>query len=164
MKILIVYFSHGGTVQAVARAINTQLDTTAELTTGIIEPIRPHGYWGWLLRSFIPHYRVRIKPTITDLAPYHLVCLGFPKWTYACPPVNQYIRVMENCQARNFALFVCHRGFDEKRYLRSMVKQVSKRWALVIATLSVKQKTVLDGSYQEVLTRFCSEIKSHLCE
>ena len=164
MKILIVYFSRGGTVEAAAQAIHTQLSASARLTVARIEPIRNPGYWGWLLRSFVPRSRVPIHPTVTNLTTYELICLGFPKWTYACPPVNQYLLEMENCKGKDFALFMCHRGFDQERYLESMVKQVSQRGGRVVATLAAQQKTVEDGSYGESLMRFCDRIQSHLKE
>ena len=162
MKILIVYFSRGGTAEAVAQAIHTQLSASARLIVARIEPIRLRGYWGWLLRSFVPRSRVPIHPTVTNLTTYELICLGFPKWTYACPPVNQYLQERESCEGKNFALFMCHRGFDQERYLESMVRQVSQRGGQVVATLAAQQKTVEDGSYGESLTHFCDRIQSHL--
>lgn len=163
MKILITYYSRGSTVHTVAQAMAIQLVTAGEVTTSTIEPQTPHSYWGWLLRSLLPHYRVPIKPTITELASYDQVCLGFPKWTFACPPVNEYIRIMKNCDKKSFALFMCHRGFDEKRYLENMVMQISKRGALVIATLSTEQNSVKEGTYHNAFEKFCSQINSHLC-
>jgi len=164
MKTLIVYFSHGGTVEAVAQAIDTQLSASARLTVARIEPVRLRGYWGWLLRSFVPRSRVPIHPTVTNLATYDVICLGFPKWTYACPPVNQYLQEMESFQGTHFALFMCHRGFDQERYLESMVKQVAQKGGQVVATLAAKQKTVADGSYLPSLTHFCDRIQSPLKE
>lgn len=164
MKTLIVFFSRGGTVEAVAEGIRAELDASTQLTVASIQPVRFRGYWEWLLRSFFPRSRVSIQPVVTDLALYDVICLGFPKWNYACPPVNQYLLEMENCKGKDFALFMCHRGFDQKRYLDSMVKQVSQRGGRVVATLAAQQKTVEDGSYGESLMRFCDRIQSHLKE
>ena len=162
MKTLIVYFSRGGTVEAVAERIRAELSASTQLTVARIEPEKLRGYWGWLLRSFFPRSQVPIQLTITDLTPYDVICLGFPKWTYACPPVNQYLQEMENCETKDFALFMCHRGFDQNRYLKSMVKQVSSRGGQVVATLAARQKAVLDGSYLESLLCFCDRIKLYL--
>ena len=57
---------------------------------------------------------------------------------------------------------MCHRGFNEKRYLGSMVRKVSKRGSLVVATLSVKQGVVREGTYQEPLDWFCRQAGSAL--
>ncbi len=60
------------------------------------------------------------------------------------------------------ALFMCHRGFDEKRYLNHMIRRVSNRGALIVATLSVKQDVVREGTYQETLDSFCRQAGSDL--
>ncbi len=164
MKILIVCFSRGGTVEKIVEGIRTHLNGAAQLTVARIKPTRDRSYWGWLLRSFIPHYRVSIRSTVTDIAPYDLICLGFPKWTYACPPVNQYLREMEHSEGKHFALFMCHRGFDQERYLRGMLRQVTEKGGRVVATLTANQKTVEDGSYLGSLTGFCDRINSYFKE
>ncbi len=157
VNLLIVYFSFTSTVRTLAKALTYKLEANAQVTVCTIEPRTSHGYGGWLPRSFLPNWRVPIKPTTTDLEPYDLVCLGFPKWTFACPPVNQYIKMMTGCQGKKIALFMCHRGFNEKRYLGSMVRKVSKRGSLVVATLAVKQDTVRKGTFQEALDSFCRQ-------
>ncbi len=156
---LVVYFSLTSTVRTLAQAIRSELDASSQTTISRLEPRTSHGYWGWFPRSFLPSWRVSIKPSITDLASYDLVCLGFPKWTFSCPPVNEYIQMMKGCGGKKIALFMCHRGFDEKRYLRSMVTKVSKRGCLVVATLAVKQDVVQGGTYQEALNAFCLRIR-----
>ncbi|MEE8349800.1 MAG: hypothetical protein V3R94_09535 [Acidobacteriota bacterium] len=162
MKTLIVYFSREGTVKAIAEGIGAELKGSTELTVARIEPVRVRGYWGWLCRSFVPRYRVSIRPTVTDLNSYDVICLGFPKWTYACPPVNQYLLEMKNCEGKDFALFMCHRGFDQERYFESMVKQVSEKGGRIVAALDAKQSAVLDDSYRESLKAFCDRIKRSL--
>ncbi len=160
MNCLIVYFSFTSTVRTLAQAIRTELEGSSQTTISRLEPRTSHSYWGWLPRSFLPNWRVPIKPTITGLASYDLVCLGFPKWTFSCPPVNQYIQAMKGCQEKRMALFMCHRSFDEKRYLNHMIRRVSKTGALVVATLSVKQGVVREGTYQEALDSFCRQAGS----
>ena len=160
VNLRIVYFSFTSTVRTLAQAVTSKLKANAQVTVCTIEPRTSRGYGGWLPRSFLPNWRVPIKPTTTDLEPYDLVCLGFPKWTFACPPVNQYIKLMKGCQGKKIALFMCHRGFDEKRYLGSMVRKVSKRGFLVVATLAVKQDVVREGAYEEALDSFCRQATS----
>ena len=154
-NILIVYFSLTSTVHTLAQAITSQVKSNSQVTICTIESHTPHGYWGWLSRSFLPNWRVPIKFTTTDLSPYNLIYLGFPKWTFSCPPVNQYIHTMKGCRGKRIALFMCHRGFDEKRYLNHMIRKVSKRGSLVVATLSVKQDVVRKGTFREALDSFC---------
>lgn len=157
VHLLIVYFSFTSTVRTLAQAVTSKLKENAQVTVCTIEPRTSRGYWGWLPRSFLPNWRVPIKPTTTNLASYDLVCLGFPKWTFACPPVNQYIKMMNGCPGKKIALFMCHRGFDENRYLNHMIRKVSKRGSLVVATLSVRQDVVQEGTYQEAIDSFCRQ-------
>ncbi len=157
VNILIIYFSFTSTVHTLAQALTSRVKSDSQITVCTIEPQNPHGYWGWLPRSFLPNWRVSIKITTTDLSPYDLIYLGFPKWTFSCPPVNQYIHTMEGCRGKKIALFMCHRGFDQKRYLSSMVKKVSKKGFLVVATLAVKQDFVREQNYREALDSFCRQ-------
>ncbi len=157
MNILIIYFSFTSTVHTLAQALTSRVKSNSQITVCTIEPQTPHAYWGWLPRSFLPNWRVPIKITTTDLSPYDLIYLGFPKWTFSCPPVNQYIHTMKGCRGKKIALFMCHRGFDQKRYLSSMVKKVSKRGFLVVATLAVKQDVVREQNYREALNSFCRQ-------
>ncbi len=157
MNILIIYFSFTSTVHTLAQALTSRVKSNSQITVCTIEPQTPHGYWGWLPRSFLPNWRVPLKFTTTDLSPYDLIYLGFPKWTFSCPPVNEYIHTMKGCRGKKIALFMCHRGFDEKRYLSHMIRKVSRRGSLVAATLSVKQDTVRKGAFQEALDSFCRQ-------
>jgi len=68
--------------------------------------------------------------------------------------VNEYIHIMKGCQRKKIALFMCHRGFDEDRYLKHMIRGVSRKGSHVIATLSLKQDVVRKGTYQENLDSF----------
>jgi hypothetical protein len=157
VKSLIIYFSFTSTVHTLAQALTSRVKSDSQITVCTIEPQTPHGYWGWLPRSFLPNWRVSIKITTTDLSPYDLIYLGFPKWTFSCPPVNQYIHTMKGCRGKKIALLMCHKGFDEKRYLGHMIRKVSRRGSLVTATLSVKQDVVRKGTYQEALDSFCRQ-------
>lgn len=164
MNILVVYFSFTSTVQTLAEAIRAELERTTKVTTVTIDPQMRHGYWGWLARSFLPGWRAPIKQTITDLTPYDLVCLGFPKWTLSCPPVNQYLQEMRGSRGKNIALFMAYRGFDEKRYLQSMVRKLSKRGVDVVATLCVRRSAIRQGAFEEELRSFCRQVRSALEE
>jgi len=142
VNLLIVYFSFTSTVRTLAQALKAELEASSRITIGTIEPHTERGYSGWLPRSFLPNARVPVKFTTTDLSPYDLIYLGFPQWTLSCPPVNEYTHTMKGCQGKRMALFMCHKGFDEELYLNRMIRKVSQRGSLVVATLSLKQDVV----------------------
>lgn len=159
MNILIVCFSLGSTVWKVAEALRAQLEVNHTVTLTRIEPARPRSYWAWLFLSLIPNSQVAIRPTTTDLRPYGLVCLGFPKWSLSCPPVNEYVARMQLNRGKKFALFMCHAGFGADRFLRVMVRKLSRRGVRVVATLSLFRRAVQEGTYYPELRLFCREIR-----
>src|SRR3974377_424492 len=64
MKSLIVYFSWTGCVAKMAEHLLTQLVPLGEVVMMRIVPVREHGYWGWLMRSFLPGWSVPIHPVV----------------------------------------------------------------------------------------------------
>jgi hypothetical protein len=158
MKVLIVYFSWTGYVEKLARHLRAQLQPFGEVVMARIEPMRQHGYWIWLACSFLPGLRVPIRPVTTDLGEYDVVCLGFPKWTVSCPPVNQYIQLIQLKPGKSVGLFMSYGGFYQECYLRSMIKKVSGKGAQIVAVASIKRSAIRDGSFHDSLERFCREI------
>jgi len=160
MKALIVYFSWTGYVEKLAEHLRTQLEPFGEVVTARIEPVRQHGYWIWLACSFLPGLRVPIQPVTTDLGEYDVVCLGFPKWTVSCPPVNQYLHSMQLKPGNRIGVFMSCGGFDEERYLRSMMKKVARRGAQIVAVATIKRSAIRNGTFRNSLERFCRKILS----
>ncbi len=158
MKILVIYFSFTSTVHTLATAIRLELERENRVTMARIEPRKPRRYWGWLARSLVPGWSVPIRPTITDLEPYDLVCLGFPKWTWNCPPITQYLREMKGCQGKNLALFMSHRGFNQERYLQNMITRLYRKGVHISDVLSIKQDRVREDRYREAVRSFCLRI------
>jgi hypothetical protein len=160
MKILVVYFSWTGSVARLAEFLRSRLEPFGPVETARIKPVVDRSYWGWLFRSFLPGWRVPIEPVNTDLGEYDRVCIGFPKWTLACPPVNEYLRAMRLTGCSRIALFMSHGGFDGARYLRGIAKKVTRKRARLDATISIRRSTIRDGSFKSEMVRFCDEILS----
>ena len=155
---MIVYFSRTGHVEKLAEHLRAHLLPFGEVAMVRIEPVRQHGYWIWLACSFLPGLRVPIQPVTTDLGEYDVVCLGFPKWTVSCPPVNQYLRSMQVKPGKRIGLFMSCGGFDEERYLRSMIKKVTRKGARVVAAVAIRRSTIRDGTFRNSLESFCRKI------
>ncbi|MBI4445236.1 MAG: hypothetical protein HY645_04940 [Acidobacteria bacterium] len=163
MRILISYFGYTGensTVAMLARSVAEDLGRDQEVVISAIEPQRPRSYWNWLVRSFLPGSRVSIKPVVSDLAPYDVVCLGLPKWTFSCPPVNEYLHRIQNARGRRFCVFLSYGGWDEERYLKALIRAVDRKGGTVIATLAMKRSRLLSGDFGEDVARFCRTIRS----
>lgn len=161
MKIAVIYFSRTGCAAKLADRIRTTLRPLGEIEVSRIEPVREHGYWGWLVRSFLPGWRAPIRPVSSELEGYDLVCLGFPKWTLSCPPLNQYIREMRLAPGENVGLFMSFGGFDAKRYLRGIANKVTIKGARVVATAAIRRRTIQDASCQPAIDDFCRRLLRH---
>lgn len=160
MKILILYFSYQSTVETVAESIAVRL---GELGHSVhvenIQPVQPRGYWRWLLLSFIPGVRVRIRPVRVDFGSYDRICLGFPKWTLSCPPVNELLARTAIPRSLPFGLFMVYGGWDQDRYLRAMIRRVS--WTNpVVACTSLKRTLVVAGEHTTAVSEFCLRLTS----
>ena len=161
MKSLIVYFSWTGCVAKLAEHLRTQLVPLGEVVMMRIVPVREHGYWGWLMRSFLPGWSVPIHPVVADFGDYDVVCLGFPKWTLSCPPVNRYIRDIPLHPRSRIGLFMSCGGFDQERYMKSMVNRLALRGARVVAVTSIRRNAISDGRFKKEIDHFCRRLCAH---
>jgi hypothetical protein len=161
MKILIVYFSWTGGVANLAEYLRSRLEPLGEVSTARIKPSVDCGYWGWLLRSFFPGWKVPIEPVVTFLEGYDRVCIGFPKWTLGCPPVNEYLNSIQLAGSPRIALFMSYGGFDGPRYLRGMAKKMTGKGARIDTTVLVRRRAIRDGSFHKEMERFFEEMISN---
>jgi len=155
VRVLIAFFSYTGNTRAAAKhlaALMNIREVKVELEE--IQPSKRYPYFYWLLLSFIPNLRTPIKKPRVDPSNYDLVCLGLPKWTLSCPPVNQYLKEV-NLRGKVVGLFLTYGGFDEKRYLRQIVKQLTRKGVKVKATLLLKRSWIKENKTGEPLRRFC---------
>jgi len=158
VRVLIAFFSYTGNTRVVAHQLATLLNNKkVEVDVEEIQPTKRYPYLYWLLLSFIPNLRTPIKQPTVDPSRYDLVCLGLPKWTLACPPVNQYLEEV-NLRGKLVGLFVTYGGFDERRYLKQMIKYLTKKGVKVKATLLLKRSWVKEDKIGEPLRRFCNTL------
>jgi hypothetical protein len=154
MHILIAYFSYTTGVETLARRIEAQLREEHEVTVTPIEPVRSRSYWNWLVRSCLPGSRVATKPVATRLEQFDRICLGFPKWTLSCPPLNDYLSRLPEGHLVPFGLFMAFGGFDEDRYLRALVRGVARRGSVAV-TLAVKRRLIRSPRALSAIDSFC---------
>lgn len=142
MKVLVAFFSYTGNTRRVAERLAAALREKACVELEEIKPTRHYPYQCWLTLSFIPNLRTPVKPPKRDPTQYDVVCLGLPKWTFSCPPVNQYLKEV-NLKGKTMGVFVTYGGFDQRRYMKQIVRQLSRRGAQVKATLLVKRSCIV---------------------
>jgi len=158
LKILIIYFSYTGYTKAVAEEIYSELSVLHEVDLVRIYPERDRSYWEWLIWSFIPRSLVKIKPLRTDLKNYQWIFLGTPKWTFSCPPVNQFLRNIRGGLGKSTALFMTYGGFDEDRYLKNLVKRMSKLGLKVNLAFKIRRKTIQRNEHLAAVKDFLDRL------
>ncbi len=158
MRILVVYFSFTSTVERLAQSIESCLAPRHHVTVTTIRPVRARSYWYWLLLSFIPGSSVAIENPPEKLDRFDRVCIGFPKWTFSCPPLNRYLAILPDMPSdMGLGLFMGFGGFDEDRYLRKIEARVSRKGRLV-ASLAVRRKLVDSARSASLIRQFCNAL------
>ena len=106
MKILLAFYSRGGSTEKLAKKIETTfVEKGHEVDVEIIEPKKERSFWAWqVLRLF--HSEVDIKtPKITDASAYDTVILGSPNWNKVSLPMKRYISEMRGLRGKSVGLF-----------------------------------------------------------
>ncbi|MCS7117070.1 MAG: hypothetical protein RMJ31_02250 [Nitrososphaerota archaeon] len=155
-RVLLIYFSWRGATKRVALDIKRMLEEKYHLEVYEIKPMVEYGYFGWLIRSFIPNSRVPIHPLPFDLTRYDLIYLGLPKWAFSCPPINEYLHLMSGAEGKMFKVFLTYGGFDEDRYLKAFVRKLRSKGINVVTTLKVKRSRIGGEDYLRSLNDFVS--------
>ncbi len=158
MRILVVSYSFTSTVESLARSIETCLAPRHHVTVTTIRPVRDRSYWSWLFLSFIPGSSVAITNPPPDLDGFDRICIGFPKWTFSCPPLNRYLGMLPKLPPEtSLGLFMAFGGFDEDRYLREIMARVSRKGS-VVASLAVKRRLVNTPESVSLIRQFCDAL------
>jgi len=83
MKILVIYYSQTGRTKRVAKELTDILRSRgAEVKQARIEPEEERDY-NTNIREAQKGVAAKIKPTLTNVSDYDLVCVGTPVWSSA---------------------------------------------------------------------------------
>ena len=158
-KALICYFSRTGNTRSVALRLRDILSTRYVVDLVEIQPLVRHGYLPWLLYSFFPNSRVRIENSNFDVSGYGLVCLGSPKWTFSCPPFNEYLHLMTGCSRKRIVLFLTFGGFREKDFVTRVLRKIREKCAASVSLLVIKRRNIVNGSYARLVDDFTKSLE-----
>jgi hypothetical protein len=161
LRVLIAFYSRTGHTEKVAARIAKNF-AGHDVSIRRIFPVKERGYKTWLLLSFFPGSRVPIMPLDTDVGDFDLLLLGCPKWTFSCPPFNEFVSRLKNHHGRDAIFFTTFGGFDEKRYVGSIMRKLVKSGLNVRAGFLVSRKKVLSGEYASLVDEFCGGLSSTL--
>jgi hypothetical protein len=158
-RLLIAYFSYTGDTRRIAQALSEKLQQSYDVEIAEIVPTRKRSYLHWLAYSFVPDSEVEIENLETELSRYDVVLLGFPKWTFSCPPLNRYIRKLRSLSKPRFYLFMTCGGFDEQRFLNNMTCKLTKMGCSIVESLTVKRKQIQSGTYAQSVDSFVRRLQ-----
>jgi hypothetical protein len=161
-RVLVAYFSYTGNTRIVAEALSENLQRSSDVNTVEIVPERNRSYLHWLMYSFVPRSEVEIKNPEVDLAGYDAVVLGFPKWTFSCPPLNRFIVRLRRVSGPKFFLLMTCGGFDDRRFLRSIKRKLVQTGCNVVESLTVKRNDVRRKEYGMAVDLFAKVVEEHL--
>jgi hypothetical protein len=162
VRLLVAYFSYTGNTRRIAQAVVERFRDLCDVETVEIVPTRRRSYLHWLAYSFVPGSEVEIENPEIELSTYDAVLLGFPKWTFSCPPLNRFIRRLGNLAKPRFYLFMTCGGFDAQRFLDSMAYKLTKIGCTVVGSLMVRRKQIQRETYAESVDTFVERIQGQL--
>jgi hypothetical protein len=133
-----------------------------DIDTVEIAPTRKRSYLHWLAYSFVPGSEVEIENPEMELSHYDVVLLGFPKWTFSCPPLNRFIRKLSSLNKPRFYLFMTSGGFDEQRFLDSMTRKLTMMGCNILESLKLRRKQIQAETYAETVDSFVKRVQMQL--
>jgi hypothetical protein len=157
-KLLVAYYSYTGNTKLIAQALAERLRDSFEVEVVEIVPTRACCYLLWLAYSFVPGSEVDVGNPEMQLSPYDAVLLGFPKWTFSCPPLNRFIRRLGGLSKPRFYLFMTCGGFDEQRYLDSLTHKLTKMGCNIAGSLTIQRRQIQTETYGDSVESFAKRI------
>mgnify|MGYP005845678545 CR=1 FL=1 len=159
MRILLAWCSRTGTTAAAAARSRSFLEQRGHAVTEA--PIVPRWdlpYPLWLVLSFVPGTRVPLAPADPDQGwpdprGFDRCLLALPKWTFSCPPVNEYLARF-GPRLPPTALLVTCGGWDQDRYTEGLARRLQAGGATVLGTLALKRRRLEEGTAEAALGDF----------
>jgi flavodoxin len=158
-RLLIAYFSYTGNTKRIAQALVERLQNFCDVEIVEIVPTRRRCYLHWLAYSFVPDSEVDVENPEMELSHYDIVLLGFPKWTFSCPPINKFIRRLKSLNKPKFYLFMTCGGFDEQRYLDSFARKLISVGCNIVGSLMIKRKQIQGETFGKYIESFVEHMQ-----
>jgi hypothetical protein len=161
-RLLVAYYSFTGNTRHIAQALAQRLLDFCDVETVEIIPRRRRCYLHWLAYSFVPDSEVDIENPEMELSHYDVVLLGFPKWTFSCPPLNGFVRKLRSLNKPRFYLFMTCGGFDQQRFLDSFTHKLARIGCDVAGSLTIEREQIHGETYPESVDSFAKYIQAQL--
>ena len=161
-RLLVAYFSYTGNTKRIAQALAERLQNFCDVETVEIVPTRKRCYLHWLAYSFVPDSEVDIENRQTELSHYDVVLVGFPKWTFSCPPLNRFIRRLKSLNKPKFYLFMTCGGFDDQRFLDGFTRKLVNMGCNIVGSLTIRGKQIQRETYCRPVDSYAERIQEEI--
>jgi flavodoxin len=161
-RLVVAYFSYTGNTKRIAQALAERLQNFCDVETVEIVPTRRRCYLHWLAYSFVPDSETDIENPEMDLSHYDVVLVGFPKWTFSCPPLNRFIRRLRSLNKPKFYLFMTCGGFDDQRFLDNLTHKLVSIGCNIVGSLTIKRKQIQEETYCKPVDSYVERIQEEI--
>lgn len=149
-KVLVVYFSHGGNTQKLAKEISDQVGGDFRR----IEPVNayPEGdeLYDYTEQEQADDARPEIQDLNIDMSKYDTVFIGYPIWWYAYPQVILTFFDNYDLTGKTIVPFVTHGGSGMSGTEDDMREYLSDRDVTVLDGLAVSRNDIEEDQSQTV--------------
>lgn len=150
-KVLVVYFSHGGNTQKLAKEISDQVGGDFRR----IEPVNayPEGdeLYDYTEQEQADDARPEIQDLNIDMSKYDTVFIGYPIWWYTYPQVILTFFDNYDLTGKTIAPFVTHGGSGMSGTEDDMREYLSDRDVTVLDGLAVSRNDIEEDQSQTVI-------------
>ncbi|PLX44948.1 MAG: hypothetical protein C0609_04575 [Deltaproteobacteria bacterium] len=144
-RILILQHSSTGVSAKLGRMARGHLEAAGhKVRVEAIRPRRPLPYLLNLIISFIPGVSLPTLELAAKLEDFDALLLIFPKWTFAHPLINDFIK-NQSRRLPPTALIVTCGGWDEDRYLEGYLRKLREARVPLLGGETFRRKSVDRG-------------------
>ncbi len=173
MKILIAYYSKGGSTEKIAQALEKEFKARGHyVDTEAVKPAKEHSFFiWWHLRIFSGE--CKIQPLkIKDVSKYDVICIGSPNWTRISLPMAEYLKEVTGLRNKGIGFFSTTAAppglewYVFSAYLLdlSLSKIIEKKRGRIVNSIllsSVFKRWGLASDFgRRVIKEFCDKIES----
>lgn len=159
MKILIVYYSQTGKTERVVRELVDAFKSQgAEVNEIRLEPVEEKDY-NTNIREAREGVEAEIRPTLTDVSDYDLVCVGTPVWSSApAPPINGFLATCSGLKGKKGACFATYGGGSARSSLEKLRTKLEEKGANVIGSFGIDSSRPFTDKVKDSIRDFAENL------
>jgi len=158
MKTLIIYFSRSGHTEKIGKELAKRLDADLE---SIKDKKKREGILGWIKsgRDSLKKKTTSIEKVKHKPQNYDVILIGTPVWAGNVPPATRALLKKYHRKIDNIAFFSTSKSGDTSEMYNTMARTVDIE---PISTLSITEKEMKKGTYQEKIGEFIEELREYI--